>query len=180
MQCREYVHSIENGDKTGRVAKYDPHTRNVTILVFGLYFPNGLALSRDKSFLVVAETGKLQLIKIWLTGPRRNTVEVFSELERYPDNVKSTENGEFWVALNSARDLGDKNGIVLKESVSASEIPWFTKDPVAIKFDAQGKVMAMVDGMYEKTLESVSEVGEYQGVLWIGSVTMPYVIRLKA
>ncbi|KAI4386434.1 hypothetical protein MLD38_004366 [Melastoma candidum] len=178
-QRREYVHSIENGDRTGRVAKYDLRTGNVTILVSGLYFPNGLALSRDKSFLVVAETGKLQLIKIWLRGPRRNTVQIFSELERYPDNVKSNQKGEFWVALNSGRAL-DPDGEDRKESMSEDGIPWFTKDPVAVKFDSDGKVAAMVDGMNGKTLESVSEVEEYSGMLWIGSVTMPYVIRLRA
>ncbi|KAI4381405.1 hypothetical protein MLD38_007477 [Melastoma candidum] len=163
---------------TGRQGGWQSTTPIQGTCVSSLYFPNGLALSRDKSFLVVAETGKLQLVKIWLRGPRRNTVQIFSELESYTDNVKSNNKGEFWVALNSGRGL-DLDGKDRKKSVSESEIPWFTKDPVAVKFDGDGKVVAMEDGMNGKTLESVIEV-EYEGLLWIGSVTMPFVIRLRA
>lgn len=184
------MESITSGDATGRVMKYDPETKKVIVIKHGLSFANGLALSKDRSFLVVAETGNLQLLKIWLKGPRSQTLKIFSLLERYPDNIKTNEKGEFWVALNSLRgslNRDNTNTIHVNNNVNYSEnslghqdeIPWLTKDPVAIKFDEDGKVVEMVDGKYRKRFESVSEVQENGGVLWIGSVTMPYVGKIK-
>ncbi|XP_018715435.2 protein STRICTOSIDINE SYNTHASE-LIKE 10 [Eucalyptus grandis] len=193
-QRRNYMLSIENGDKTGRVLKYDPHTKRVTVLLSGLSFPNGLALSKDGSFLVVAETGKLQLLKIPLgptkTGGHHATpAQVFySQLARYPDNIKRNDKGEFWVALNSGRGLvlpktesPDQGSLAqVQDHVDGDEIPWFTKDPVAIKISEGGRVVEMLDGEFGTAFESVSEVEEFGGMLWIGSVTMPYVGKLKA
>ncbi|KAL3731555.1 hypothetical protein ACJRO7_028440 [Eucalyptus globulus] len=193
-QRRNYMLSIENGDKTGRVLKYDPHTKRVTVLLSGLSFPNGLALSKDGSFLVVAETGKFQLLKIPLgptkTGGHHATpAQVFySQLARYPDNIKRNDKGEFWVALNSGRGLvlpktesPDQGSLAqVQDHVDGDEIPWFTKDPVAIKISEGGRVVEMLDGGFGTAFESVSEVEEFGGMLWIGSVTMPYVGKLKA
>ncbi|XP_030549965.1 protein STRICTOSIDINE SYNTHASE-LIKE 10-like [Rhodamnia argentea] len=195
-QRRNYMLSIENGDKTGRVLKYDPRTKRVTVLLNGLSFPNGLALSKDGSFLVVAETGNLQLLRIPLspsgTGRHATPAQVFyPQLSRYPDNIKRNDKGEFWVALNSGRGLvfpkteeGPHRGSSVRGRAhgdrDGNEIPWFTKDPVAIKFSEQGRVVEVLDGGFGRTFEAVSEVEEFAGTLWIGSVTMPYVGKFKA
>ena len=36
----------------------------------GLYYANGVALSADESYLIVAETDQIRLVKIWLRGPK--------------------------------------------------------------------------------------------------------------
>lgn len=40
----------------GRLLAYDPRTGSVTVLLDSLYMPNGIALSPDESFLLLAET----------------------------------------------------------------------------------------------------------------------------
>lgn len=40
----------------GRLLSYDPTTRNVKVLLDSLYMPNGIALSPDEDFLLLAET----------------------------------------------------------------------------------------------------------------------------
>src|SRR5262245_50105857 len=40
----------------GRVLAYDPATRRCRVVADGLYFPNGVALAPDESWLLVAET----------------------------------------------------------------------------------------------------------------------------
>ncbi|KAF8036279.1 hypothetical protein BT93_C2104 [Corymbia citriodora subsp. variegata] len=192
-QRRNYMLSIEKGDKTGRVLKYDPHNKRVTVLLSGLSFPNGLALSKDSSFLVVAKTGNIQLLKIPLspskTGHHATPSQVFyPQLARYPDNIKRNDKGEFWVALNSGRGLvlpkteGPDQGALVQGQghVDGDEIPWFTKDPVAMKISEEGRVVEVLDGGFGTAFESVSEVEEFGGTLWIGSVTMPYVGKFKA
>jgi len=38
--------------------------------VQGFYYANGVALSRDGSYVVMAETDQLRVHKIWLRGPK--------------------------------------------------------------------------------------------------------------
>lgn len=51
------MESIQNGDNTGRILKYDPRTGKVTTLLKGPSFP-----VFHKSFLLVAEPGNLRLL----------------------------------------------------------------------------------------------------------------------
>ncbi|KAG1327510.1 putative Calcium-dependent phosphotriesterase superfamily protein isoform 2 [Cocos nucifera] len=100
---RDYMLAVIMGDATGRLMKYDPKTKKVTVLIRGLAFPNGLAISNDNTFLLVAETGTCRVLKYWLQGPRTGTFEVFAELPGYPDNIKRNPRGELWVALNQEK-----------------------------------------------------------------------------
>lgn len=157
--------------------KYDPRTNKVSVLLKGLAFPNGVALSDDRSFLVVAESGTFKLLRFWLRGSkssRRTAVEVFSTLERSPDNIKKNSKGEFWVALNSGREL-QNHGFMESRHETESAFIWGTKDVVAAKYDREGKVIGVLDGKGGDSLDSVSEVEEHNGYLWIGSAMKPYV-----
>lgn len=69
----------------------------------GILFANGVALSPDGEQIVVAETGKCRLHRVWLTGPRQGTSEVFKELPGYPDNMSASSNGLCWVSIASGR-----------------------------------------------------------------------------
>lgn len=40
----------------GRLLSYDPQTGSVKVLLDSLYMPNGIALSPDENFLLLAET----------------------------------------------------------------------------------------------------------------------------
>lgn len=40
----------------GRLLSYDPRSKTVTVLLDSLYMPNGIALSPDEDFLLLAET----------------------------------------------------------------------------------------------------------------------------
>lgn len=40
----------------GRLLSYDPGTGRVSVLLDGLYMPNGVVLSPDERFLLLAET----------------------------------------------------------------------------------------------------------------------------
>lgn len=40
----------------GRLLSYDPDTGSVKVLLDGLYMPNGIVLSPDEHFLLLAET----------------------------------------------------------------------------------------------------------------------------
>ncbi|KAE8716122.1 hypothetical protein F3Y22_tig00110156pilonHSYRG00423 [Hibiscus syriacus] len=169
FQRRHIFLSVMSFDRTGRLLKYDPRTKQVTVMYKGLAFPNGVALSKDNSFLLVAESMKMRILKFNLGNEGNGYVfEQFVQLSRTPDNVKRNEKGEFWVGLNSGRE-----GI-------QDDLFGFDMDPVGIKYDEDGKVLKQVDGNGGLTFSSVSEIEEFNGELYIGSVLKPYVGILSA
>ncbi|XP_004298327.1 PREDICTED: strictosidine synthase-like [Fragaria vesca subsp. vesca] len=116
------------------------NTKKVTVLLDNLAFANGVALSKDSSFLLVAETPTFKIFKLWLRGSKDGDVELFTQMKRPADNIKRTDNGEFWVAVNSLRQY------------QTSPEYWLTKDPVGVKFDEQGNVVEVLDGEGGSTL----------------------------
>ncbi|KAF3432244.1 hypothetical protein FNV43_RR26983 [Rhamnella rubrinervis] len=66
--------------------KYDSITKIVTVLMRGLAFANGVALSKDYSFVIIGESGTNQIHRSWLRGPRAQTSELLVHLQRSPDN----------------------------------------------------------------------------------------------
>lgn len=49
---------VYSAEDSGRVLKYDPSTKQTTVLLRNLQFPNGLSLSKDRSFFVFCEGAK--------------------------------------------------------------------------------------------------------------------------
>jgi hypothetical protein len=59
----------------------------------GFYYANGVALSPDESYLVMAETDRIRLLKYWLKGPQVTIITclVLSEL-----NIQFMKSEEFF------------------------------------------------------------------------------------
>ena len=63
---------LSTGSPNGRVLRLDPETKESTLLLDGLVFANGVALSKDEDFLIVSDLGKLKLWKFqWIIIFRR-------------------------------------------------------------------------------------------------------------
>ncbi|OWM90336.1 hypothetical protein CDL15_Pgr014638 [Punica granatum] len=85
-------------DKTGRLLSYNPRTNESRVLLTGLAGPNGVAVSRDGSFLLFTEMVTNTIRRFWVTGPKANTTELFAQVEGLPDNIRINARGEVWVA----------------------------------------------------------------------------------
>ncbi|KAH7372461.1 hypothetical protein KP509_17G005600 [Ceratopteris richardii] len=100
----EYVRGLIDVSPDGRLLKYDEATRKTTVLIDGLYFANGVALSRAENFLVVCETMQARCQRYWLKGEKKGQSELFIDrLPAFPDNIKNDGEGHFWIALLAAR-----------------------------------------------------------------------------
>ncbi|KAM3257235.1 hypothetical protein ACQJBY_049525 [Aegilops geniculata] len=154
----EYLLVVALGDETGRLLRYDPRTRHVTVLHADLSYPNGVAVSADGSHVVVSHTALSELRRYWVRGPKAGTNETFAELPGFPDNVRSDGRGGYWVALTHGGDDG----------VAAPT--------VAVRVGRDGAVEEALGGF---SFETVSEVGERNGTLWVGSVDTPYAGELQ-
>lgn len=89
---------------TGRLFRFNRQSRTNQLLADDLHFANGVVLSPNEDFLVVAETTTARLLKHHLKGARAGTTEIFVEgLPGGPDNVVADSFG-MWVALPLAID----------------------------------------------------------------------------
>ena len=89
----------------GRLLRYDPATRQTTVLLRDLYFANGVALSRGEDFVLVNETYRYRTRRFWLKGPKAGTSDVFLDnLPGFPDNIDGNRKGSFWLALFTVRN----------------------------------------------------------------------------
>ncbi|KAI5064982.1 hypothetical protein GOP47_0019677 [Adiantum capillus-veneris] len=184
---REFFLAAFSGDDSGRLLSYNPSNKEVKVLYKGMQFPNGLALSKDESFLVIAETTTSRLSRYWLTGQKAGTLETFVHLPGPPDNVRANEAGDFWVAIHCRRSLF---------VWAAFASPWvrhaLLKLPISIKtmygfflggephalimrYDSSGNLLEVLEDQTGKLVKLISEVEERDGELWLGSVLMPYV-----
>ncbi|XP_040383699.1 protein STRICTOSIDINE SYNTHASE-LIKE 10-like [Oryza brachyantha] len=166
-QRSDYLLVVLSGDATGRLLRYEARTGNVTVLKSGLAFPNGVAVSRDGTHLVVAETASCRLLRHWLRGSNAGATEVLAELPGYPDNVRPAGGGDgYWVALNRDKEW----------AVSGTTPASVAAIRVVVDGAGAGKVAVALRGFGGAT---VSEVVERNGSLWFGSVDTPYVGLLK-
>lgn len=89
----------------GSVIEYDPASGVARTLLEGLNYANGIAISPDGRYLVVAETSNYRVLKYWLNGARRGEIEVLLEnLPGFPDNIKTGLNGRFWLGFAAPRN----------------------------------------------------------------------------
>lgn len=128
-----------------------------------------------------------RLRKYWLKGEKVGTSEVMAVLPGFPDNVRTNENGEFWVAIHCRRSLytylssiyPKARKFLLKLPIAA-KIHYLVQiggrpHAVVVKYSPEGKLLKILEDRQGKVVKAVSEVEEKNGKLWIGSVLMPFI-----
>lgn len=101
----QYMADIFEQRPHGRLLAYYPKNKTTKVLLDGLYFANGVALSPDQSFVLVVETNTYRVQRYWLKGPKKGQSEIFADnLPGFPDGISSNDNDTFWIAFISIRD----------------------------------------------------------------------------
>jgi len=94
---------LEHGGH-GQIIRFDPATGTGAVIIDGLNFANGVAISEDQGYLLIAETGSYRILKHWLEGPNAGATEVLLDnLPAFPDNINNGQNGRFWIGLVAPR-----------------------------------------------------------------------------
>ena len=88
----------------GRLLSYDPRTGSTEILAEDLYFANGVSLTPEEDSVLVVESFRYRITRLWIEGPRAGEREVFADnLVGIPDNLHRAPDGTYWVAANNIR-----------------------------------------------------------------------------
>jgi sugar lactone lactonase YvrE len=95
---------------TSRILEHDPAANSTRVVVKGLSFANGVALSADERSLFVAETGKYRVWKIDVSAHELDVGQgspqarvLFDNLPGYPDNLMRGQGGRIWVGFSGPR-----------------------------------------------------------------------------
>ncbi|KAK4399774.1 putative serine/threonine-protein kinase PIX7 [Sesamum angolense] len=120
QKTKNMTEILLSGDTSGRLLKYEPKTKRLTVLLRGLAVANGVAVSKDGSFVLVSEYIACRITRYWLKGPKANTSEIFVELPGNPDNIQRTESGDFWLAVNIQKLYPKLTCFALGQRISAN------------------------------------------------------------
>jgi len=94
---------LEHGGH-GQIIRFDPATGDARVIIDGLNFANGIAISDDQAFLLISDLGSYRILKHWLRGPHAGTTEVLLEnLPAFADNINNGLNGRFWIGMIAPR-----------------------------------------------------------------------------
>ena len=149
----------------------------VTVLLDGLQFANGVALLPDGASVVVAESAAYRLVRLWITGPRAGDSEVFVDnLPAFPDNVSTGTDGLVWVAMGSPRDRALDRLLPLHPR--ARQVVWALPDRLQPRPRTTVWVCALsADGEVVHDLQApgdrfhfVTGVREHHGTVHMGSL----------
>jgi sugar lactone lactonase YvrE len=100
----QFANDLLEHRPNGRLLALDPQTQKPRTLLRDLYFANGVAVSPDQSFVLVVETGKYRVRRLWLKEPKVGQNDIFIDnLPGFPDGISSNGHDRFWLALPTPR-----------------------------------------------------------------------------
>jgi sugar lactone lactonase YvrE len=162
----------------GRLIEFDPATGRSRVALEGLYFANGVALPADGRFVVVAESFRYRIRRLWLAGPDAGRDDVFVDgLAGFPDGIASDGAGTFWVALYGPRS----------RALDATLHPrpwlkrWVARLPRALQsggrpyglvlaINEEGRVLSSLHDRDGETISHITSVEPHGDDLYLGTV----------
>lgn len=175
------------GRPNGRLLAYDPTTRKTRTVCDNLRFPNGVCLTHDGRYLLVASTWDCSIMIFDLArlsdGPR-----VFvGGLPGYPDNVNRSSDGGYWIALAGMRNpLFDEAmrhpGLRRRMTRRVPPTNWLFGNlniGGVLKIDGQGKIVEALWDAPDGPLYAITSMREHAGALYLGGVSNDKIGRLR-
>ncbi|KAJ4834716.1 hypothetical protein Tsubulata_007671 [Turnera subulata] len=155
----------------GQILKYDPMSKETSILVDGLAFANGVALSSEEDFL----------------GREQGKTEIFIDnLPGGPDNINLAPDGSFWIGLLKLADDGLEfvhKSTAVKYLVApfpklVKSLNGAPKKATVINVAADGKIIRKFDDPDGSVVSFVTSAFEFEDHLYLGSLNGSYKFML--
>ncbi len=173
----KYLYDLLEARPYGRLLAHDRDRGETRLLLDGLYFGNGVALSENEDFILINETYRYRIQRYWLAGEQAGNAEVFAHnLPGFPDNISATGDGRFWLALFTVRNpdmdaMHPHPGIKRMVSRLPSAL-WPAPEPwgFVVEYNEQGEVLRTLQDPGGERLFAVTSVKEVDGTLYLGSL----------
>ncbi len=170
----------------GRLVKYDINSGVCEVVLSGLFFANGIAVSPDETYVLVNETMRYRVKKVFVRGPKAGQFEVFADnLPGFPDGVSQGQDGIFWLAFYAPR-----NAILDKTSQSpglrsvvfripAALQPKPERHPFVVGFNEAGEVVYNLQDAQGKDFAMTTSAEQVGDTLYVGSLIEPNFGRIQ-
>ncbi|XP_024017207.1 protein STRICTOSIDINE SYNTHASE-LIKE 4 [Morus notabilis] len=171
----------------GQLLKYDPSSKQTSILLDDLAFANGVALSKDQDYLVFCETWKYRCRKYWLKGEKKGQTEIFIEnLPGGPDNINLAPDGSFWIALLQLTPKGLEfvhTSKVIKKFIATFPklvdlVNGVKRKATVVNVAADGTITRHFDDSKGKVMNFVTTAVEFEDHLYLGSLNSDFIGKL--
>jgi sugar lactone lactonase YvrE len=176
-----HLDALEHG-ANGRLLAYDPASGETRLLLDGLHFANGVAVSPGQDYVLVAETTAFRIRRYWLAGERAGQSDFFAEnLPGYPDNLTATPDGRYWVALPSVRNPDYERLLPrpwLRKVMVRLQRPMPLALPMVVEMDGEGRILRSLQAAGPGRYAVITSAVEREGYLYLGSIAEPTVGRL--
>lgn len=184
-----FMRDTLEGRPNGRIVVYNPATQSSRVVVDGLYFPNGIALSRDGSFLLITETLKARISKFYLKGDQEGDTETVNDsLPGFPDNIHWNAKGDvLYVGIvGGPRDVF--LDLLWKSPFAKSLLALYpslqkpfdmAKTGSVLAIDESGKPVKYYQDPSGKTVGYLTTGVEVDGFLYVGGLRDDFVGRIK-
>jgi sugar lactone lactonase YvrE len=171
--------------RTGRLLKLAPDG-SIEVVLDGLAFANGVALSKAEDFVAVAESGARTVVRRWLTGNRAGMRDLLCQnLPGYPDNIARGSDGLIWVTIASPRvpaaERVRRGPHWLRRAAAKVPLSLQPKPPRIVRVQAyadNGQVVHDLD-LPADSYAFVTGVREHEGRVWLGSLHEPAIAVLR-
>jgi sugar lactone lactonase YvrE len=177
-----FLDLMEHGGH-GRVLRYDPTSASTTVVVEGLNFANGLAMTATGTHFLVIETGEYAVKKISLDGTESEVI--LGNLPGFPDNINRNADGSFWLGLVSPRS-GIADALSTKPflrkvimRLPAALRPAAQRYGFVVKIDEDGNVLETLQDPTGQFALTTGLIEGRDGVRYITSLSEPDLGVLK-
>ncbi|XP_006985593.1 adipocyte plasma membrane-associated protein [Peromyscus maniculatus bairdii] len=191
-QRRDYLLLVMEGTDDGRLLEYDTVTKEVKVLLDQLRFPNGVQLSPEEDFVLVAETSMARIRRVYVSGLMKGGADMFVEnMPGFPDNIRPSSSGGYWVAAATIRanpGFSMLDFLSEKPFIKRLIFKLFSQETVMKFVPRYSLVLELSDsGAFRRSLHDpdglvvtyVSEAHEHDGHLYLGSFRSPFICKLS-
>lgn len=173
----QFANDILEHQPNGRLLALDPQSRRPRTLLRNIYFANGVAVSPDQTFVLVAETGMYRIRRVWLKEPKMGQNDIFIDnLPGFPDGISSNRRDRFWLALVTPRQaLFDRMLPYPSVRKVVARLPKFLQPaPQRYSFvlglDLQGQIVENLQNGSPDCYAQIANVVEHNNTLYFGSI----------
>uniref|UniRef100_A0A4W3I4S1 Zgc:194209 n=1 Tax=Callorhinchus milii TaxID=7868 RepID=A0A4W3I4S1_CALMI len=189
--CRHHRYEVIEANHMGRLLAYDSSSQKVRMVLDGLYMANGLALSPDEDYILIAETSVCRIIRYWLKGPKTGTKEIFADnLPGYPDNIRQTKVGTYRVGLTTTRlssyirpFLDILGPYPMLKRIVVTPLSFYTvflhKYGLLLELNDRGQIVDSFHDPNGTVTWAISDAFENNGKLYLGSTDLPFLVVLE-
>ncbi|CAA6666749.1 unnamed protein product [Spirodela intermedia] len=175
---------IMEGRPHGRLMSFDPATARTEVLLSGLYFANGVAMSPDQGSVIFCETPLRRCRRYHVRGEKKGAVDHFVDsLPGLPDNIRYDDEGRFWIGLCAGKskswDLMLRYPMLRKMVVVSSKLADFShhvrKGAGVLSVSLEGEPLALYTDRELSLSTGGLRVGRH---LYYASLVKSYISRI--